>query len=144
MKTAVNVIFLMLAGIAIGSVGVQVLEAQIRPSAYVIAEADVTDRDAYNREYLPLLRKLLMDRGGKYLAGGGAKIVPVDGEPPRAVAIIAFENLDKAQAVLTSAAFSDARAIGRKYANFRAFVVEGLRRAGDGRDARTAPRARTR
>jgi hypothetical protein len=44
-----------------------------------------------------------MDGGGKYLALGGAKIVPVDGELPRAVAIIAFENLDKAQAVLTSA-----------------------------------------
>ncbi len=125
MKTAVNVTFSMLAGIAIGSIGVQLLEAQTKPPAYVIAEADVTDRDAYNREYLPLARKLLMDGGGKYLAVGAAKIVPVDGEPPRAVAIIVFENLDKAQAVLTSAAFSDARAIGRKYANFRAFVVEG-------------------
>ena len=125
MKIAPQVTFSMLAGIAIGSIGVQLLEAQAKPPAYVVAEADVRDRDAYNSEYLPLFRKLLMDGGGKYLAGGGAKIVPIDGEPPRAVAIIAFENLDKAEAMLTSVAFRNARAIGRQYADFRAFVVEG-------------------
>ena len=76
MKTAVNVIFSMLAGIAIGSVGVQVLEAQIRPSAYVIAEADVTDRDAYNREYLPLFRKLLMDGEENILQAVVRKLSP--------------------------------------------------------------------
>jgi uncharacterized protein (DUF1330 family) len=47
-------------------------------------------------------------------------------EPPKRVAILAFENLEKAQAALTSAAFKDARAIGEKYAKFRAFAVEGV------------------
>lgn len=126
MKTAFTVTLSMFAGIAVGAVGAQRLDAQAKPPAYVIAEADVIDADAYRREYLPLVRKVLQDGGGKYLAGGGAKIVAVDSESPRAVAIITFENLDKAQAVLTSAAFNDVRTIGRKYAKFRAYAVEGL------------------
>ncbi len=125
MKNAFTVTLSIFSGIAIGAVGVQRLDAQANPPAYLIAEGDVTNADAYNREYLPLVRKAFLDGGGKYLAAAG-KTVSFDGEPPKRVAILVFENLQKAQAALTSAAFKDARAIGRKYAKFRAFAVEGV------------------
>jgi uncharacterized protein (DUF1330 family) len=44
------------------------------------------------------------------------------------VAILAFENLDKAQAALTSMAFKEVRTIGQKYAKFHAFIVVGVPR----------------
>jgi uncharacterized protein (DUF1330 family) len=41
--------------------------------------------------------------------------------------INAFENMEKAQAAFTSAAYKDARKIGDRYAAFRIFAVEGRR-----------------
>ena len=66
-----------------------------------------------------------MDGGAKYLASNG-KVVVFAGEPPKRTAILAFENLDKAQAALTSTTFNNARAIGEKYAKFRTFAIEGV------------------
>ena len=37
-----------------------------------------------------------------------------------------WENIDKAQAAFTSAAFKEYRKIGDKYAKFRVFAVEGV------------------
>jgi len=114
-----------LAGIAIGASAVQYVYAQAKPPAYVITDADVTNVDAYLKEYLPRIQKAFLDGGAKYLVRNG-KVVAFDGDPPKRVAILVFENLEKAQAALTSAAFKDARAIGQKYAKFRAFAVEGV------------------
>ena len=124
MKILFTAALSMLAGVAIGGTAVQTLHAQVKPPAYVILEGDVTNVDAYIKEYLPLVRKALLDGGGKYLATNG-KVVTFAGEPPKRIAILVFEDLDKAQAALTSAAFKDARAIGDKYAKFRTFAVEG-------------------
>jgi uncharacterized protein (DUF1330 family) len=114
----------MLAGVAIGSTAVLTLHAQAKPPAYVITEGDVTNVDAYIKEYVPLVRKAFLDGGAKYLATNG-KVVTFAGEPPKRIAILVFDNLDKAQAALTSAAFKNARAIGEKYAQFRTFAAEG-------------------
>ena len=114
----------MLAGVAIGGAAVQTIHAQAKPPAYVILEGDVTNVDAYIKEYVPLVRKALLDGGAQYLATNG-KVVTFAGEPPKRIAILVFDNLDRAQAALTSAAFKNARAIGEKYAQFRPFAVEG-------------------
>ncbi len=124
MKILFTAALSMLAGVAIGGTAVQTLHAQAKPPAYVILEGDVTNVDAYIKEYLPLVRKALLDGGGKYLAANG-KFVTFAGEPPKRIAILVYENLYKAQAALTSAAFRDAHAIGEKYAKFRTFAVEG-------------------
>jgi|SRR6478672_4571673 uncharacterized protein (DUF1330 family) len=125
MRTLFAVMISILAGTAIGASAVQYLYAQAKPPAYVITDADVTNVDAYIKEYLPLVQKAFLDGGAKYLARNG-KVVAFDGEPPKRVAILVFENLDKAQAALTSAAFKDVRAIGEKYAKFRTFAIEGV------------------
>ena len=57
----------------------------------------------------------------------GGKTVSVAGSPPAPrIAIIQFENLDKAQAWLNSPAYKAAQPIGEKYATFRVYQVEGV------------------
>ena len=43
----------MLAGVALGAIGVQTLHAQTKPPVYYVAEVDVTDLDGYLKEYAP-------------------------------------------------------------------------------------------
>ena len=108
-----------------GAGAVQCLYAAAKPPAYVVSEADVTNLDAYTKDYLPLVRKAFVAGRGRYLVRNG-KTVAFDGDRPKRSAILQFENLDKAQAVLTSAAFKDARAVGQEHATFRTFVIEGV------------------
>jgi uncharacterized protein (DUF1330 family) len=126
MKTHTIVGLALLAGFGIGAGTVQGLHAQARPPAYVIAEIEVTNADAYGKEYAPLSQKALLESGQKRLANGG-KTVALDGEPPKSrIVVSVFENMDKAQAAFTSPAYMESRKIGDKYAKFRIFAVEGV------------------
>jgi uncharacterized protein (DUF1330 family) len=90
-----------------------------------VLETDVTNADAYLKEYAPLAGKALTTAGGKFLARGG-KNIAIDGEPPKSrTNIVAFETLDQARAAFGSAEYRDIRKIGEKYAKFRVWVVEG-------------------
>jgi uncharacterized protein (DUF1330 family) len=116
----------LLVGFGLGALAVQALHAQSRPPAYVISEIDMTDPDAYVKEYVPLAQKALRESGQKLLAAGG-KTVSLSGERPSArIVLSVFENLDKAQAAYTSPAYMEARKIGDKYAKLRTFAVEGV------------------
>jgi uncharacterized protein (DUF1330 family) len=85
----------------------------------------MTNQDAFVKEFAPVAGKALADGGAKTLARGG-KTVSLEGAPPKSrITINAFENMEKAQAAFTSAAYKDARKIGDKYATFRIFAVEG-------------------
>jgi uncharacterized protein (DUF1330 family) len=121
-----KLIIALLAGVAVGALAMQGLHAQAKPTAYVIAEIDVTNPDAYAKEYTPLAQKAIRDGGAKYLALGG-KTIAIDGAPPKSrIAVSAYENIDKAQAAFASPAYREARKIGDKYAKFRIFAVEGI------------------
>ena len=125
MKTRYVVTLSMLAGIAVGSAAVQTLHAQAKPPAYVISEIDVTNKDAYAKEFVPLAVKALKESGQKQLAAGG-RTAAISGEPPKGRIVLSiFENLEKAQAAYTSPAYVEARKVGDKYAKLRIFVVEG-------------------
>ena len=113
------------AGVALGALGVQVLHAQARPPAYVVGEIDVADPDRYFKEYVPPAAKAVVDGGGTYIVRTG-KSVSLYGAPPKALAIMRFDSLEKAQAAFASKAYIDAKAIGDKYATFRIYAVEGL------------------
>ena len=92
----------------------------------MVAEIEVTNQDAYMKEYAPTAGKALTDAGGKYLARGG-KVVGIDGDAPKKrVVIIEYENLEKAQAAFASAPYRENRKIGDKYAKFRIFAIEGV------------------
>ncbi|WP_368733558.1 DUF1330 domain-containing protein [Acinetobacter baumannii] len=44
--------------------------------------------------------------------------------PPKRVAIIRFESVEKAVATFASPAYREARQVGDQYASFRIFVLE--------------------
>ena len=125
MKDIRTAIVPLLAGAALGALGVQALHAQARPPAYVVGEIDVSDPASYVRDYVQPAIRVIVDGGGKYVVRNG-KSVSLYGEPPRALAIMRFDSLEKAQAVFGSKAYTEVKAIGDKYAKFRIYAVEGL------------------
>jgi uncharacterized protein (DUF1330 family) len=110
---------------AVGALGGQVLHAQAKAPAYVIGEIDIRDEAALDKEYVPPAAKAVLDGGGKYIVRGG-RSVSFYGEPPKRIAIMVFESLEKAEAAFKSPAYTSAKKIGDKYANFRIYAVEGL------------------
>jgi uncharacterized protein (DUF1330 family) len=126
MKTHYAVAFAMLAGVAVGAVAVQGLHAQVKPPVYVIGENDVTNVDAYTKDFVPLARASIKNSGGKPIAAS-QNVTSLEGAPQKSrVTINVFDSLEKAQAWRNGAEYKDARKIGDKYATFRAFVVEGV------------------
>jgi uncharacterized protein (DUF1330 family) len=126
MKTRYTLTFAMLAGFGLGAVAVQGLHAQAKPPIYYVAEIDVTNIDAYTKEYAPLAQASIKAAGGRLLAAG-QNVTSIEGAPPtKRVAIQVWDSMDKIQAWRNSAEYKKAREIGNKHAKFRAFTVEGL------------------
>ena len=126
MKSNYKLAIAILAGAALGAAAVQGLHAQTKPLAYVISENDVTNKEAYAKEFVPLAVAALKDSGQKQLAAGG-QTVSLSGEPPKSrIVLSVFENIDKAKAAYTSPAYLEARKIGDKYAKLQIFAVEGV------------------
>jgi len=126
MKTRYAVGLAAVIGFGLGGVAIQGLHAQAKPPAYAVVEIDVTNQDAFLKEYSPIAGKAITGGGGKYLARGG-KNVTIEGEPvkPRTV-VIQFDSIEKAQAAFTSSEYKEGRKIGDKYAKFRIWAMEGL------------------
>jgi uncharacterized protein (DUF1330 family) len=116
----------MIASAAFGAAAVQGLHAQAKPPAFQIAEITVTDQEAYGKEFLPAIAKVVTGGGGKFLARGG-QTISVQGTPadPRIV-VVQFDSIDKMKALFDSAAFKETIAMGNKYAKQRIFGVEGV------------------
>jgi uncharacterized protein (DUF1330 family) len=126
MKTQYTVTVAVLAGMAIGAVAVQSLHAQARPPVYYIAEIDVTNADAYLKEYAPKAQATIKAGGGRFLAAG-AHVTSIEGDPPKSrVVVIAWDSIEKIQAWRDSADYQAIRPVGEKYAKFRAFTIEGM------------------
>ncbi len=126
MKTQYMVTLAVVVGFALGAVAVQGLHAQAKPPIYYIAEIDVTNLDAYTKEYAPKAQALIKASGGRLLAAG-QKVTSIEGAPPKPrVAVQVWDSMEKIKAWRDSAEFKKLRAIGDKYAKFRAFTIEGL------------------
>jgi uncharacterized protein (DUF1330 family) len=116
----------MFASFGLGAGVVEGLHAQASPPAYVISEIDVSNADAYAKEYVPLANKALADSGQKRLVSGG-KMISLSGAPPASRIVVSmFENLEKAKEAYSSPAYLEARKIGDQYAKLRIFAVEGI------------------
>lgn len=125
MNTRNSVLLAMAVGFGLGAVAVQGLHAQAKPPVYYIGEIDVTNADAYAKEYQPAAQAAIKAAGGRYLAAG--KALPIDGAPPKPrVVLLAWDRMEALQAWRDSAAFKDGRKIGEKYADFRSFAIEGV------------------
>ena len=70
MKTRYTVALSMLAGAALGGAAIQGLHAQAKPPVYTVSEIQITDLDAYLKEFAPVAQASIKAAGGKFLAGG--------------------------------------------------------------------------
>jgi uncharacterized protein (DUF1330 family) len=128
MKARYTVALSMLAGIGLGAAAVQGLHAQARAPTYYIAEIEVTNLDGYLKEYEPRAQANIKAFGGRILAAG-TKVATMDGDPPQSrVTLLVWDSIEGIQTWRDSAEFKEIRAVGQKYAKFRAFTVEGLPR----------------
>jgi uncharacterized protein (DUF1330 family) len=126
MKTRSTLALTLLVGVAIGAVAVQGLHAQSAPSAYTVTEVDIANLDAYQKEYVPLVRASISAAGGRIVASG-QNIVSLDGEAPKTrITITQFDSLEKVRAWRASAQYKEARKIGDNYAKFRSVAFEAL------------------
>ena len=118
---------ILLTGAALGAAAVQTLHAQAKPPIYQITEIDVTNLDAYTKEYAPKAQALIKANGGRLMAAG-QNVTAVEGEPPKQrIALTVWDSMEKFQAYRNSAEFKEVRAtVGNKYAKFRSFTVEGV------------------
>jgi uncharacterized protein (DUF1330 family) len=126
MKTKYTVALAVVAGFGLGAVAVESLHAQAKPPIYYIAEIEVTNLDAYRKEYAPKAQALIKKHGGRFLAAG-EKVTAIEGQPPKTrVALQVWDSMEKIQAWRNSAELKELRKTGDKYAKFRAYTVEGL------------------
>jgi uncharacterized protein (DUF1330 family) len=133
MKTYYTVGLSMLAGAALGAGAIQALHAQAKPPVYYVAEIDVSNPEAYAKEYAPKAQALIKAAGGRQLAIGGAgganatKLTAFDGEPPKRAVIQVWDSMEKIQAWRNNQEYKDLRKnVGEKYAKFRSYSIEGL------------------
>lgn len=114
-------------GLLVGGGAVQLLHAQSKPPAFVVAEVAVKDRDGFGENFLKAARKDITDHGGKYLAGGYNKTLSLVGdEPPNRVVILQFANMDAVKEWNDQGAMDMENTVGSKYAKFRIYAVEGM------------------
>jgi uncharacterized protein (DUF1330 family) len=120
-----------LAGIALGAAAVQGLHAQAKPPVYFVAEIEVTNPEAYGKEFAPKAQAIIKSHGGKFLAIGGTAgatakpIIGFEGEAPKRAVVQVWDSMEKLQAWRNDPEYKKLREIGDKYAKFRSFAIEG-------------------
>ena len=130
MKTHYTAALAMIAGFGLG-VAVQGLHAQSKAPVYLVTEIDVTNPEAYGKEFAPKAQATIKAAGGRLIAiggsgGAGAKeVIALDGPVPKRVTIQTWDSIDQLKGWYNSADYQAALKIGEKYATFRRFAVEG-------------------
>src|SRR6476646_3515342 len=119
MDTKTAVALGILIGLGISGLGSAMLHAQAGAPAYVISEIELTNPDAYAKEYVPLANKALAASGQKRLASGGKTISLAGAAPASRIVLSVFESLEKAQAAYSSPAYKEARKLGDRYGKLR-------------------------
>ena len=125
MKTRYIVALSVLAGAVLGAGVIQGLHAQAKPPAFVVAEIDISNREAFVKDFVPLGTKALATGSGFKTLARGNKTLSIEGAAPKFIAINQFDNLDEAIKAYNSLEYKEARKIGDKYATFRIYAAEG-------------------
>ncbi|OAF04329.1 hypothetical protein AYJ54_24395 [Bradyrhizobium centrolobii] len=132
MRSNYKIAMVLLAGVAIGGLAVEGLHAQAKAPVYYVAEIDVTNPDAYAKEYVPKAQALIKAAGGRFVAIGGAatadggKVTAFDGDPPKRVVVQVWDSMEKIKAWRANPEYIEHRKLGEKYAKFRSFAVDGV------------------
>ena len=126
MKTYQTVAVAMLAGFGLGVTAIETLRAQGKAPIYLINEIEVTNADAYGKEYAPLAQAQIKAAGGRFIVAGG-KTKTFEGDPPKSrVVVQVWDSMEKIEAWRNSADYKQIREIGNKHAKFRTFAVDGV------------------
>jgi uncharacterized protein (DUF1330 family) len=115
-----------LTSFALGAAVAGSIKAEGRAPAFVISEIEVTNPEAYAKEYVPLANKALAQSGQKRLVSGGKTISISGALPAGRIVVSQFDSLEQAKAAYSSPEYLLARKIGDKYGKLRIFAVEGL------------------
>ena len=103
MKSNYKIAAAVIASFVLGVAAVNVLHAQAKLPAYVLAEIDVKDQDGYTKDFLPKAQANIKESGGKYIAG----------------------DMDAVKAFYVKQKQIEAD-VGSKYASFRVIGIEGV------------------
>ena len=126
MKSRTKLALALVVAFGLGGVAVEGLHAQAKkaPSVLQVSEIDVSNQEAYLKEYAPKAQAAIKKAGGKFLAAG-SKVTSYEGQAAKGrVAVISWESKEKYEAYRNSKENKDVRKIGDKYAKFRTFTVE--------------------
>jgi uncharacterized protein (DUF1330 family) len=125
MKANLKLLFAALVGVSIGVVCAMVIRAQqvkVAPG-YIIAEVEATD-PATIQKYVAKLPETLAPFNHHYVVRGG-KTQSLEGEPPKGIVIIAFDNAEKAREWYESPAYEAIKPLRLNAAKTRLFIAEG-------------------
>ena len=129
MKTNYKVAVALVAGAVIGGAAIQGLHAQAKPPAYVVIPIlKINDAAAFKAgvaDNAGASEAVVKAEGGHYIVRS-EKFTRLDGDPPARLAIIAFDNIEKAQAYENSEALKPITAARLKSTNSLSFIVEGI------------------
>jgi len=127
MKSRTKLVLALVAAFGLGGVVVEGLHAQAKSKAiYTVNEIDVSNVDAYMKEYAPKAQAAIKAHGGQLIAGS-QNVKSYEGAPPaKRVAIQRWDNAEQYEKYRNSAEFKENRKVGTKYAKFRAFSVDSL------------------
>ena len=86
MKNYTTVTTAIIVGFLLGATTMSVIHAQATPPVFVVAEIDISNMDAYLKEFLPKAGPLVQKYGGRLLAAS-ANVTALDGRRPARVAL---------------------------------------------------------
>lgn len=131
MKTRYAIGMAVLVGFGLGAASHSGLHAQSKAPFYLISEIDVTDPEPYGKEFAPRAQASVKASGARFIAIGGAAgagakpVAAVEGTAPKRVTIQVWESREAFERWYNSPEYQDALKIGRKYATWRRYLVEG-------------------
>jgi uncharacterized protein (DUF1330 family) len=126
MRTRFTVALSLLAGVALGGLSVQGLQAQARLKAYSIGEIVPIAGATVSPSYIAAARSALADAGGRSMGTLKGRIFHAEGEaPPISVAMTEWDSADAARAFFQSKTWKDLAPEGEKTARtVRRYIVE--------------------
>jgi uncharacterized protein (DUF1330 family) len=114
----------MVVGIGLGAVAVQGLHAQAKPPAFLIFDAELKDKAAY-QPFLQTAVKELQAQGGKFVVLGATPDVLSGSPSPNLVSISQWASKEDAVRWFNSDAMTPVREAQAKYTVTRLSIVEG-------------------
>ena len=126
MKSRIKLALAIVAAFGLGGAVVEGLHAQAKAKTpvYIVSEIDISNLDAYMKEYVPTAQANIKKAGGRLVAAT-QNVTTIEGQAPaKRVAIGAWDSIDQYQGFRKANA--ENRKIGDKYAKFRTYAVEAV------------------